>query len=172
MQFAIEYASPIGALTLASDGENITGLWFKGQKYAPPEPHTFIFEATPLLKRAAKWLDGYFKGERAAMVLPLAPSGSAFRKAVWDVLQTIPCGETTTYGAIAQRLEAFGYSSCAQAVGGAVGHNPISILIPCHRVLGSAGALTGYAGGIDKKEWLLRLEGALQGRGSPRPTRK
>ncbi len=157
----MEYASPIGKLTLASDGESITGLWFKGQKYEPPEPHMFIFKETPLLKRASEWLSSYFNGEKPAMVLPLAPSGSAFRKAVWNILQTIPYGETAAYGAIAKRLETPGRKPCAQAVGGAVGHNPISILLPCHRVLGANGALTGYAGGIEKKEWLLKLEGVL-----------
>ncbi len=158
--FAIEYASPLGAITIASNGKNITGLWFKGQKYEPPDTHTFSYEETPELKRAAKWLDGYFKGERPDTP-PLEPIGSAFRRAVWEALTAIPYGETTTYGAIAKRLEAKGYKPCAQAVGGAVGHNPISIFIPCHRVLGAAGALTGYAGGIEKKEWLLRHEGAL-----------
>ncbi len=159
--FAMEYASPIGAITVAGSGESITGLWFKGQKYEPPELHTYAYKETPALKRAAEWLDSYFKGERPEQPLPLAPGGSAFRRAVWDILITIPYGETTTYGAIAKRLAALGYKPCAQAVGGAVGHNPISILIPCHRVLGANGALTGYAGGIEKKEWLLRLEKSI-----------
>lgn len=152
------YSSPIGALTLTSDGEHITGLWTEQGKYTPD----FLGEKTslPIFENAKLWLDRYFRGENPPMNLPLAPFGSPFRHQVWDMLLKIPYGETTTYGAIAKQLEAdTGKAVAAQAVGGAVGHNPIGILIPCHRVVGKSGSLTGYAGGLEKKTALLTLEG-------------
>lgn len=164
MFYALPYASPVGELTVVSDGEQIVGLWIEGQKYfratlrEPPAEGADL----PVLRAARRWLDGYFAGERPdASALPLAPAGSGFRQRVWSVLREIPYGEVTTYGAIAKRLAAeLGRPTMsAQAVGGAVGHNPISILIPCHRVVGSDGSLTGYAGGVDKKVRLLELEG-------------
>ena len=159
MMVKTDYASPLGTLTLASDGENLTGLWIAGQKYFAAGTPTNLpaRDDLPVFMQARDWLDRYFAGERpAANELPLAPQGSAFRQSVWRILCEIPYGQTVTYGEIAKRL------SCksAQAVGGAVGHNPISIIIPCHRVLGSDGSLTGYAGGVDKKIWLLAHEGA------------
>ena len=158
MMFQMEYASPVGKLTLASDGENLTGLWIAGQKYfaAGTPTNLPVCDDLPVFLQARDWLDRYLAGKRpAASELPLAPQGSAFRQSVWRILCEIPYGQTVTYGEIAKRL------SCksAQAVGGAVGHNPISIIIPCHRVLGSDGSLTGYAGGVDKKIWLLAHEG-------------
>lgn len=162
-QYITKYSSPVGIITLASDGQNIIGLWIKGQKY---------FESTldnpvqgtelPIFDKAKEWLDDYFDGNNPPMKLPLLPKGSGFRKSVWEILMTIPYGETITYGEIAKRLEkkSAGKQVCAQAVGGAVGHNPISIIIPCHRVVGSNGSLTGYAGGLDKKISLLKLEKA------------
>ena len=159
MMVKTDYASPLGTLTLASDGEKLTGLWIAGQKYfaAGTPTNLPICGDLPVFLQARGWLDRYFAGERpAASELPLAPQGSAFRQSVWTILCQIPYGQTMTYGEIAKRL------SCksAQAVGGAVGHNPISIIIPCHRVLGADKGLTGYAGGVEKKIWLLRHEGA------------
>jgi len=158
MMVKTDYASPVGLLTLASDGENLTGLWIAGQKYfaAGTPTNLPICDDLPVFLQARDWLDRYFAGERpAASELPLAPQGSAFRQSVWRILCEIPYGQTVTYGEIAKRL---GVRS-AQAIGGAVGHNPVSIIIPCHRVLGSDGSLTGYAGGVDKKIWLLAHEG-------------
>lgn len=157
----MEYNSPIGPLTMASDGENITGLWLKGQKYYAATLSDHAARASmPVFDLAAKWLDIYFKGEQPEMTLPLAPQGSEFRKSVWDILCAIPYGQVITYGDIAKTMasKTGKVTMSAQAVGGAVGHNPISIIIPCHRVVGSNGSLTGYAGGIEKKTKLLQLE--------------
>lgn len=200
------YASPVGTLTLTSDGTSLTGLWTEHGKYAPdfsagtaspqapssmdfsvgctspqasstidfaagntspqaPSNSRFSGKMTsparlPVFLQATQWLDRYFRGENPKMDLPLSPSGSPFRHLVWDILLTIPYGETTTYGAIARQLEAAtGKRAAAQAVGGAVEHNPIGILIPCHRVVGKSGSLTGYAGGLEVKTALLTLEG-------------
>ena len=132
-------------------------MWFVGQKYFPSFSDGDFFEnETPVLTEAKHWLSLYFSGKEPDFLPPLHPQGSSFRQAVWNVLLTIPRGQTMTYGEIARRLNV----RSAQAVGGAVGHNPISILIPCHRVVGSDGSLTGYAGGLARKEWLLHLEGA------------
>ena len=118
----------------------------------------------PVLEAACRWLDVYFSGRKPEGMLPLAPRGSEFRRAVWELLREIPYGETVSYGDLAKRLEAqLGRKTSARAVGGAVGHNPISILIPCHRVVGADGSLTGYAGGLEQKTALLRLEGVLPG---------
>ena len=156
--FKTQYASVIGDLTLASDGEHLVGLWLDGQKYfggtLPGEmaPNDEI----PACSAAKCWLDRYFAGRRPDPAeLPLAPIGGEFRQKVWKILLEIPYGEVTTYGQIAKKLG----TGCAQAVGGAVGLNPISIIIPGHRVGGTDGKLTGYAGGLDKKVWLLEHEG-------------
>ena len=157
MLFLTHYASPLGPILLAADETGLTGLWFEGQKYFPSFLGVDYQEKeTPVLTETARWLDVYFSGKDPDILPPLHPQGSPFRQAVWDILLTIPRGQTMTYGEIARRL---GVRS-AQAVGGAVGHNPISILIPCHRVVGSDGSLTGYAGGLDRKTRLLQLEGA------------
>ena len=151
------YESPLGSILLAADQTGLTGLWFVGQKYFPSFLDGDFFEnETPVLTEAKHWLSLYFSGKEPDFLPPLHPQGSFFRQAVWNVLLTIPRGQTMTYGEIARRLNV----RSAQAVGGAVGHNPISILIPCHRVVGSDGSLTGYAGGLARKEWLLHLEGA------------
>ena len=151
------YESPLGSLLLAADQTGLTGLWFGGQKYFPSFSDGDFFEnETPVLTEAKHWLSLYFSGKEPDFLPSLHPQGSSFRQAVWNVLLTIPRGQTMTYGEIARRLNV----RSAQAVGGAVGHNPISILIPCHRVVGSDGSLTGYAGGLARKEWLLHLEGA------------
>ena len=164
MYYSTTFASPVGRLTLASDGESLTGLWIEGQKYHGSTIFGDMPEKVglPVFHAAKSWLKRYFSGERAeSSELPLAPAGSDFRKSVWEMLCRIPCGEVTTYGEIAGRTaELSGRKSMsAQAVGGAVGHNPISIIIPCHRVIGTDGSLTGYAGGIEVKLKLLELEG-------------
>ena len=157
MLFLTHYASPLGPILLAADETGLTGLWFEGQKYFPSFSGVDYQEKeTPVLTETARWLDVYFSGKDPDILPPLHPQGSPFRQAVWNILLTIPRGQTMTYGEIARRL---GVRS-AQAVGGAVGHNPISILIPCHRVVGSDGSLTGYAGGVERKTRLLQLEGA------------
>lgn len=152
--------SPLGMLTLSAEGEAITGLWLEHQKYfGSTLPLQTRAEETPVLLQASLWLERYFSGKDPGPVPPLAPQGSAFRQAVWALLQEIPYGQITTYGALTKQLQSRGIAASPQAVGGAVGHNPISILIPCHRVVGSGGSLTGYAGGIEKKRFLLELEG-------------
>ncbi len=161
-KYTMNYASPVGLITIDSDGESITGLWIENQKYFGGEPGGETQGLRPpVLEEARKWLDLYFCGKEPDFMVPLHAKGSAFRQAVWEILRTIPFGSVITYGEIARRLEiTSGKRISAQAVGGAVGHNPISILIPCHRVVGTNGSLTGYAGGIEKKVWLLTLEGA------------
>lgn len=165
-QFTVEYVSPLGPLTLASDGKSLTGLWIQGQKYYAATLDEQASGTIPtVFDQATEWLDRYFRGENPALTLPLAPPGSDFRKAVWAFLCAIPYGEVRTYGDIAKDMAAeMGRSTMsAQAVGGAVGHNPISIIIPCHRVVGAAGSLTGYAGGIERKIRLLEREGVDTG---------
>ncbi|MDR2354958.1 MAG: methylated-DNA--[protein]-cysteine S-methyltransferase [Clostridiales Family XIII bacterium] len=164
MYYRTSYRSPIGALTLAGSDENLIGLWIDGQKYygdTLPKEATETAD-TPVFRETRNWLDGYFAGKKPSVsALPLDPFGSAFRQAVWRILRAIPYGEVRTYGDIARaQAEKPGRTGMsAQAVGGAVGHNPISIIIPCHRVVGANGSLTGYAGGIGTKLRLLALEG-------------
>ncbi len=167
------YNSPLGGITLACDEEGLTGLWFDGQKYfgggilkggAKKEQGVEEKEGkrSPVPEQTVKWLDIYFSGREPDFTPPLHLTGSEFRLAVWELLLGIPYGQTTTYKELAGRIaEQRGIKTMsAQAVGGAVGHNPISIIVPCHRVLGTDGSLTGYAGGIDKKISLLTLEKA------------
>lgn len=156
--------SPVGLLTLASDGTALTGLWIENQKYfaSTLDSDAMDAPALPVFLQTAQWLDAYFEKRPLPALPPLAPKGSPFRQAVWQRLMQIPYGETTTYGAFATSLRVEGISAAAQAVGGAVGHNPILLLIPCHRVLGANGSLTGYAGGMEVKRRLLVLEGAIQ----------
>ena len=161
MTFLQHYNSPLGGILLAADEIGLTGLWFDGQKYfARDLPAEHVEQNTPVLSEAKRWLDIYFTGREPDFTPPLHPIGSVFRQAVWEILLQIPYGQTTTYGEIARQLAAkLGLPRMsAQAVGGAVGHNEISIIIPCHRVVGTNGSLTGYAGGIDKKRKLLELE--------------
>lgn len=159
----IEYHAPIGLLTVVGDENAIIGLWIEGQQhFMRTVPHLPpLCEDLPSLQAARQWLDRYFAGDRPSpRELPLSPNGSAFQKAVWECLCDILCGEVTTYGTIARRVASMlgRERMSAQAVGGAVGRNPISIIIPCHRVVGADGSLTGYAGGVERKEWLLRWE--------------
>lgn len=163
MTFVQHYDSPLGEILLAANGIGLTGLWFDGEKYfADNLPVEHEERETPALAEARRWLDMYFSGREPDFLPPLYPIGSAFRRAVWDILLKIPYGQTTTYGEIARQLtEVQGLARMsAQAVGGAVGHNEISVIIPCHRVVGTNGSLTGYAGGIEKKVALLKLEHA------------
>jgi len=164
MFYSTHYSSPLGLLMLASDGDNLIGLWIEGQKYFGGTVDEDMTEENdlPVLTATRNWLDKYFAGQKPSIFdLPLAPFGGAFRKAVWDILCEIPYGEYITYGNIAKKMATrMGKASMSsQAVGGAVGHNPISIIIPCHRVIGANGSLTGYAGGISKKIELLEHEG-------------
>lgn len=161
VHFISKYQSPIGWLTLASDGDKLTGLWIEQQKYfGSTLEEDYQQKQLPIFQQVFAWLDTYFDGKNPKTTFPLAPAGSAFRQAVWKLLLQIPYGQVTTYGTLANQLEQqTGKHVSAQAVGGAVGHNPIGIIIPCHRVVGVSGSLTGYAGGIDKKIYLLQLEG-------------
>ena len=148
---------------LAADETGLRGLWFDGQTYFARDLSAERNEQnTPALTEAKRWLDIYFAGKEPDFLPPLHPTGSAFRQSVWEILLKIPYGQTITYGDIARQLAAKrGLANMsAQAVGGAVGHNEISVIIPCHRVVGANGSLTGYAGGIDKKIKLLELERA------------
>ena len=158
-----KYTSPLGGILLAADEVGLRGLWFDGQKYfARDLPDERTERETPVLSEAKRWLDLYFGGQEPDFLPPLHPVGTPFRQAVWVILLRIPYGKTVTYGEISKQLaEKMGLERMsAQAVGGAVGHNKISIIIPCHRVVGSNGSLTGYAGGIDRKIKLLELEHA------------
>ncbi len=161
MAYTCHFESPLGPLTAASDGENLTGLWFDGQKYfaagLDPEHEEKIL---PVFEETGRWLGLYFRGEIPDFVPPLRLKGTAFQMAVWGILLTIPYGETMTYGEIARKLaSAQGLARMsAQAVGGAVGHNPVSLIVPCHRVVGADGGLTGYAGGVERKRRLLMIE--------------
>lgn len=155
------YHSPIGGITVSGNGREITGLWFDGQKYfGATLPDQYGEKMTPVLEETEKWLDLYFNGMEPDYTPPLSLETTPFRRAVWEILLAIPYGQTMTYGEIADRIAAqMGLAAMsAQAVGGAVGHNPISLIIPCHRVVGANGSLTGYAGGIEKKKWLLKME--------------
>lgn len=161
MIYITQYTSPIGELTLSSNADKLTGIWFEGQKYygSTLEPAFMEFE-TPAHVETKRWLDSYFRGEIPDFTPPLHLEGSPFRIEVWNILLTIPYGNTMTYGDIALRVaKRLGKDRMSpQAVGGAVGHNPIGIIVPCHRVVGSNGSLTGYAGGLDKKVKLLTIE--------------
>ena len=164
--YKTEYSSPIGKLSIAANNGVLIGLWIENQKYFESTIHNekiFKNDNLNIFNQAKNWLDRYFSGKNPKISeLLLAPAGSGFRLLIWDILCTIPYGKTTTYGVIAKEAAArLGREHIsAQAVGGAVGHNPISIIIPCHRVVGAGGNLTGYAGGLDKKIKLLELEKA------------
>ena len=162
MTFTQHYDSPLGSILLTADEMGLTGLWFDGQKhFARDLPAQHTEQETPVLSEAKRWLDIYFAGKEPDFLPPLHPVGSSFQQSAWKILLTVHYGQTITYGDIARQLAAQqGGRVSAQAVGGAVGHNKVSIIIPCHRVVGANGSLTGYAGGIDKKIKLLELEHA------------
>lgn len=150
-------ASPLARILIASRDGKLVGLWFEQQKYYPDmSKHTdWVEETTPVLQQAAAQLNAYFRGDRQPFDLPLAPAGTPFQQRVWEALQQIPAGSTLTYGGLAKQL---GNPRAVRAVAAAVGRNPISVIIPCHRVIGSNGSLTGYAGGVEKKAWMLERE--------------
>ena len=155
------YQSPLGEILLAADSGALVGLWFCGQRYLPARLSSAVGDSTAaVLRRTALWLDTYFSGREPDFIPTLAPVGSPFRQQVWSLLLQIPYGQTVTYGHLASQMaRAKGVPTMsAQAIGGAVGHNPISLIIPCHRVIGANGSLTGYAGGVERKEQLLYME--------------
>ena len=161
MDYIHHTVSPLGGITAASDGQALTGLWFDGQKYyADTLSGEYEEKRLPVFEMTDRWLDVYFSGKQPDFTPPLRMRTSAFRRAVWEILLTIPYGQTATYGEIADKIaKQRGLARMsARAVGGAVGHNAISLIIPCHRVVGADGSLTGYAGGIDRKVKLLKLE--------------
>ena len=160
-QYIDTYASPLGIITMGSNGKQLTGLWFEGQKHfgdtlCDRPQHLSL----PIFDETRTWLDVYFQGKCPTFTPPILLNNTPFRRTVWQLLLTIPYGETTTYKDIARQwARHHGMKSMSsQAVGGAVGRNPISIIIPCHRVIGTNGSLTGYAGGLDRKRWLLQWE--------------
>lgn len=161
MIYTHHYCSPLGGITLSSNGTALTGLWFDGQKYfGDTLPEEYEEKTLPIFEQTARWLDIYFSGKAPDFTPPLCMETTPFRKRVWEIMLTIPFGQTMTYGEIADKIakeEGLAQMS-AQAVGGAVGHNSISLIILCHRVVGTNGSLTGYAGGIDKKVKLLTME--------------
>ncbi|MCD7885528.1 MAG: methylated-DNA--[protein]-cysteine S-methyltransferase [Lachnospiraceae bacterium] len=169
MIYTYSYSSRLGKITLAANDRALTGLWFEGQKYyANTLKGDYDFEhvesrsvdSHPVFCQAVDWLDIYFSGREPDFMPPVSLTGSPFQLEVWEILKGIPYGQTMTYGEIAARIaRQRGLATMsAQAVGGAIGHNPISIIVPCHRVVGANGNLTGYAGGIDKKRGLLKIE--------------
>lgn len=163
MDYLYHYNSPFGGITLASGGESLTGLWFDGQKYDRAViSGTYQEKDLPIFAETCKWLDVYFAGKQPEFTPQIEMKTTDFRKKVWEILLAIPYGKTMTYGEIAKRIakEQGLPRMSAQAVGGAVGHNAISLIIPCHRVVGIRGSLTGYAGGIERKRKLLLLEKA------------
>lgn len=158
--YIYNWKSPLGDMVLCSDGTNLTGLWFKEQNHfgstIAADPLTADL---PVFQDTVFWLESYFRGEKPAADIPIRLIGTPFQQTVWNLLLEIPYGETATYGAIAKRIEAKQHrKTSARAVGSAVGRNPISILVPCHRVMGSDGSLTGYAAGTERKSALLQLE--------------
>lgn len=167
MDYTTSYRSPLGSMTLACDDRGLTGVWFDGQKYFGATLTEYREEREhPFLLQAKAWLDDYFCGKQPRELPPLHCCGSLFRQAVWQLLLEIPYGTVITYGELAKQLAHRQGKTrmSAQAIGGAVGHNPVSILVPCHRVIGADGSLTGYAGGIERKQALLALENAAVAR--------
>lgn len=163
MTYIYHYLSPLGGITVSSNGNEITGLWFDGQKYfGDTLPKDYEEVDLPIFEETKNWLTIYFSGKAPEFTPPLKMETTPFRKAVWEIMLTIPFGQTMTYGQIADRIamQRGQAKMSAQAVGGAVAHNSISLIIPCHRVVGTNGSLTGYAGGIEKKVQLLTMEKA------------
>lgn len=164
MEYTSTYQSPLGEIILTGGGDALTGLWFSGGK-VPAQLSGGELEAreTPVFARTMRWLDIYFSGREPDFLPELRMAGTPFQRRVWALLRTIPYGETTTYGELAKRLAAeLGlHRMSARAVGGAMGRNPVSIIVPCHRVVGAGGSLTGYAGGLERKRGLLACEGVI-----------
>ncbi len=164
MPYLSRYESPLGAMTMASDGERLTGLWFDGQKYdrSTISDDALLHPHLPIFTQTAQWLDAYFEGAAPGFTPPIRVEGSDFKKTVTSIMLSIPFGATSTYARIAAEVaRRMGRKQMsAQAVGGAVGRNPIVLIVPCHRVLASDGSLRGYAGGVDRKERLLEMEGS------------
>ncbi len=159
MYYSTSYDSPLGEILIVSDGKSIVGCWFNGQKhFKSTVDETIAKNDLKIFSKVTKWFDDYFECKNPEIDFKLNPKGSDFRQKVWKILSEIPYGETVTYGEIASRISP---TMSAQAVGGAVGANPIAIIIPCHRVLGKNGKLTGYAAGLDKKIELLKIENIL-----------
>ena len=161
MQYTSHYRSVLGDILLAADETGLTGLWFEGQKYyALSLDKQHEERELPVFETAKRWLDMYFSGREPDLAVPLHLIGTEFQREVWEILLKIPYGQTVTYGSIASEIAARRgiRSMSAQAVGGAVGHNGISVIVPCHRVVGADGSMTGYAGGVDRKTALLELE--------------
>jgi len=155
------YESPLGTMLLAATDRGLAGVWFVGQRHGPDASGWRHDPQHPVLQEAVAQLAAYYAGERTSFTLPLDLAfGTPFQQSVWAALQAIPRGGTTSYAELARRL---GRPQAARAIGAAVGRNPVSIVVPCHRVVGTGGALTGYAGGLERKTALLRLEGALAG---------
>ncbi len=154
--FTAHYNSPLGGMTMASDGQGLAALWFDGTRkearFADRMPAT---KALPVFEETRRWLDLYFAGEKPDFIPPLAPEGTPFQQRVWNILLTISYGKTMSYGDVARCISPI---MSAQAIGGAVGRNPIGIIIPCHRVIGADGSLTGYGGGLERKRWMLEME--------------
>ena len=161
MTYTYHYDSPLGGITLSSNGTELTGLWFDGQKYfGDTLPKEYEEKHLPIFEQSVHWLDIYFSGQKPDFLPKLHLIGTEFQREVWDILLEIPYGQTVTYGEIARKIaDKRGLKTMsAQAVGGAVGHNRVSVIVPCHRVIGSDGSLTGYAGGIERKIRLLDIE--------------
>ncbi len=162
MDFIAHFLSPLGGITMASDGTAIVGLWFDGQKFFADtlDKNHVVCDDLPVFCETRRWLDCFFSGVAPGFIPPILLRTTPFRRRVWEILLTIPFGQTTTYGNIAAMIarERNVRGMSAQAVGGAVAHNSISLIIPCHRVVGSDGSMTGYAGGLRRKQWLLRME--------------
>jgi len=156
-----EVDGPTGPLLLTSDGSALTGLYHRGQKWGREPDDSWLLDDAPPLKAAAGQLAAYFAGESGRFDVPVSLGGTAFQRLVWDELRAIPFGETVSYGELARRV---GSPKAVRAVGAAVGRNPASIVVPCHRVIGSGGRLTGYAGGLDRKGWLLEHERGARAR--------
>lgn len=154
-----DFASPLGRIILAATPQRLTGLWFEGQRHQPDTSRWPVDSNHPVIEQAKTQLAEYFSGQRTFFDLPLDLSGgTVFQQAVWQALLKVPGGTTCSYGALSAGI---GRPTAVRAVGAAVGSNPLSIIVPCHRVIGAQGALTGYAGGLDRKKALLQLEGAL-----------
>lgn len=161
MKYIRYHDSPLGKILMASDGKCLTGLWFENSRYyAEGVEKDCTEKSLPVFFQTESWLDSYFSGKEPKVCPPLRLEGTAFQKSVWALLMNIPYGQTVTYKELAEQIAAQRgiKRMAAQAVGGAVGHNPVSVIVPCHRVIGSDGSLTGYGGGLKRKEWLLTLE--------------